>query len=168
MKVRMMEDNYIYFPIVTIGGTTGDYYVDCPVTSCKFAEYKIVSVSTLANCAVYVSGDSKTIQLPIDGSATLSGNTTGKGQFFAMSGTSTVTDCSEYDRITHSQKRVFVRIDNDGKSSTYVGIKFRIMPVTIVPGPAKATHPDLGHQMNIERERNIKATIPERGKVNVR
>lgn len=149
---------YNYFPAVTIGGTTGDYAIEAPVGSNRWAEYQIVEIANGANAAtVVVSGDAPPITPVFDGSKTISGDERISGHVFNLPASVTQQcDTNQWDRITHSQHKCFVRIDNASNKSTYVTIRFRVRLLTIIPGPPKETHPDLGHQLNIERAENIK------------
>ncbi len=164
-------ENYNEFPAITIGGPTGDYTLDVPVQSCRWAEYQVASIAAQVAAQVVVSGDSKPAALAYDGSKTLSNDTSFVGQAYTLSANQpSITPNDGWTRITHSQKRVFVRIDGVGAgNSCYVSIRFRARLHKVIPGPAEATHPDLGHQMNIQRAERIKdrvaktrAGIPER------
>jgi hypothetical protein len=158
------------FPAMVVGGPTGDYFIEVPVESSRWAEYQVVSIANGAQAAtVVVSGDDKPIALPYDGSKTLSNDAFIRGQCFSVPASTTIRgDTGQWDRITHSQKRVFIRIDSAVDKSTYVTIRFRSRLLTIIPGPTETTHPDLGHQMNIQRANRInehvektRAGIPE-------
>ncbi len=163
-------ENYNYFPAITIGGPTGDYFLDTPVASNRWTEYQIVQIANGAQAAkVFVTGDNdKPPQLLYDGSNTLSNDASVRGLAFQIPASTTIVgDSNQWDRITHSQDRVFVRIDAAADKSTYVTIRFRVRILTIIPGPAESVHPDLAHQLNIQRSERIKervsrAGIPER------
>lgn len=164
-------DQYNIFPSVVIGGTTGDYEIECPVQSCKWAEYRILHIAnaTTADAQVVVSGDTPPIALPYTGTLkTLTDNTFIRGEAYYCIYEQTTRGAQQWQRITHSQRRVFVRIDNGGVSATYVTLQFRVRVLTNIPGPIEAVpHPDLGQQINIAREKRIndrlvKAGIPER------
>jgi len=152
---------YNYFPPVTIGGTSGDYMIQAPVDSNRWAEYQVVEIANGAQAAtVCVSGDSKPIAPVFDGSKTVNGDERINGHVFNIPASVTQQcDTQQWDRITHTQHRVFARIDNAANKSTYVTIRFRVRLLTIIPSPAKETHPDLGHQLNIERANNIQDHI---------
>lgn len=161
---------YNYFPAQVIGGPTGDYTIDAPVGSNRWAEYQIVEIANGAQAAtVVVSGDDKPSALSYDGSKILNDNTFLRGHAFQVPASNTIRgDTGNWDRITHSQKRVFVRIDSAADKSCFVVIRFRVRMLTIIPGPSETVHPDLGHQINIQRAKNIqdhidknRAGIPE-------
>lgn len=149
-----MEDPYNYFPAVTFGGPSGDYSIIAPVTSCRWAEYCVVSAANGdgGTGAAVISGDNKPAALVYDGSKTLNTDTYFTGQALRLPQTSTVFPQEIWQRITDSQKKVFARIDAAAASSFYITVKFRVMPITVVPGPALTVHPDHSHQMNIARE----------------
>ena len=74
---------------------------------------------------------------------------------------------AEWDRITHSQKYVFARIDTSGSGAVYIGIQFRVRYLKVIPGPAPTVHPEHEQQYNLARahtvvERLKAAGIPER------
>lgn len=168
------DHDYNQFPAITIGGPAGDYFIDCPVPSARWAEYQVASIAAQVAAQIVVSGASKPSSLVYDGSKTLSGDTNSGasaafvGQAYTVSANQpSITPSDGWERITHSQRRVFVRIDVANGNSCYVTIRFRTKLLTIIPGPTPTTHPDLGHQMNIQRSKNIKdrlakAGIPER------
>lgn len=152
---------YNYFPPVTIGGTSGDYSIVAPVGSNRYAEYQVVEIANGAQAAtVVVSGDSTPVAPVFDGSKTISGDERINGHVFNLPASVTQQgDTTQWDRITHSQHKCFARIDNAASHSTYVTIRFRVRLLTVIPGPPKETHPDLGHQLNIERSQNIQDHI---------
>lgn len=153
---------YNYFPSVVIGGVAGDYFVDCPVISCKYAEYKVLSIanSTLADAQIVVSGDSKPSALSYVAASSqlLSDNAFFRGQAFFVTFEHGYNTPMEWQRITHSSKRVFMSLAN-GAGVTYVTIQFRVRLIDIIPGPSDAIHPDLGHQMNIQRSDRIEQKL---------
>jgi hypothetical protein len=163
-------ENYNEFPAQIIGGGAGDYFLDCPVLSCKWAEYRVISIanSTLGDAQVTVSGDSTPVTLPYSGTLkTLSDQVFFRGQAYFCTFESGLIAPMPWNRITNSQKRVFARIDLTGGGACYITLQFRVRLLTSIPGPIDATHPDLGHQINIERAERVKkqlnkAGIPER------
>ncbi len=163
-----MEDpDYNVFPSMTIGGPTGDYFLECPVTSGRWVEYKVVQVVNGSGdiASIVISGDSVPVALAYDGSRLLSNDVSIRGQAYRVPINSTlVGQCHNWDRVTHSQKRVYIRIDGPGAAaSAFVTIKFRVKLLTIIPGPTETTHPDLGHQLNIQRAENIRAHLDKNG-----
>lgn len=161
--------NYNYFPTLTIGGPSGDYKIQCPVTSCQWAEYRVVTLanSTNADTHVIVSGDDKPIALPFDNTKIITDQNFIRGQVYYCLFASNVSPNARWDRITHSQKYVFVRIDTSGSGAVYVGIQFRARYLKVIPGPAETVHPEHEHQMNLLRSDTIvkrlkAAGIPER------
>lgn len=150
----MSDDPYNYFPAVTFGGPSGDYSIIAPITSCRWAEYCVVSAANGdgGTSAAVVSGDSKPVALVYDGSKTLNNDVFFAGQPLRLAQTTTALYQEIWQRITDSQKRVFARIDAAAETSLYITVKFRVMPITTIPGPSLTVHPDHEHQMNIARE----------------
>lgn len=152
---RKCNDPYNYFPPITIGGPTGDYFVECPVTSGRWVEFAVVAIANgdVGVGAVVVSGDSKPVALNYTGGNTLSDETYLRGIAYRLGASTTlIGDSDAFYRVTHSQKRVFVRIDAGTSNSMYVTLQFRIKPLDRIPGPSVTVHPDHAHQMNIARE----------------
>lgn len=159
---------YNEFPVMCFGGPTGDYQIACPVLSSKYVEYRVLSIACGDGGAsnVFITGDSdKPIQAVYDGSKILNDDAFHRGMAFRVPKTATTLIDSPWIRITHSQRRVFARIDSF--DSTYINLQFRARILDIIPGPADSIHPDLGQQMNIQRSERIesrlaRAGIPER------
>lgn len=146
------SDNYIYFPPFTIGGPTGDYEAWCDLPDCRWCEFAIVSITNGTGAAsVVISGDDKQIQAVYDGSKIFSKDAIIRG-IVAMVPSTWIQpfDADVFHRVSHSQKKVFARIDCG--NSCYITIRFRAMPISIVPGPSLAVHPDSEHQINLARE----------------
>jgi len=164
---------YNEFPPIVIGGPGGDYQVACPVLSCKYAEYRVLTVTCGDGGAanIVITGDDKPIALPYDASKTLNDDTFIRGQAYRISKSNTTVIFSPWARITHSQKRIFARIDTF--DSCYITLQFRVRLLDVIPAPSETIHPDLGHQMNIDRSERIelklaRAGIPERAIEHVR
>lgn len=162
-------ENYNYFPTMTIGGPSGDYKIQCPVVSCQWAEYRVVSLanSTNADSHIIVSGDDVPKALPFDNTKTLTDQAFIRAQVYYALFASNVTPNARWDRITHSQKYVFIRIDTGATAACYVGIQFRTRYLKVIPGPAETVHPEHEQQINLARahtvvERLRAAGIPER------
>lgn len=154
MCISNDEQLYQEAPAVTIGGPSGDYELIAPVTSCRWAEYAVVSVANGdgGSGSVVVSGDSAPKALAYDGTVTLNKDNFVRGRAYRVAATtSTPGDPDSYERITHSQKKVFVRIDAANNTSIYVTLKFRMRILDRVPGPSTTVHPDHAHQLNIAR-----------------
>lgn len=163
------DHEYNQFPAITIGGPTGDYELPAPVMSCRWMEYQVVSIAAQVAAQIFITGDTKAATLVYDGSKVLSKDTSIVGTAYTVSSNQpSITPSDGWERITNSQNKVFARIDGVGAgASCYITIRFRAKLLTVIPGPAETTHPDLGHQMNIQRSKNIKdrlakAGIPER------
>lgn len=155
------------FPPIVIGGPGGDYFIECPVLSCKYAEYRLLCLTCGDGGAanIFVTGDDKPIQVVYDGSKILSNDAFLRGIACRIAKTSTTYVLSPWFRVTHSQKRVFARIDTF--DSCYITLQFRVRLLDVIPGPAETIHPDLGQQMNIQRSERIESRlaivgIPER------
>jgi hypothetical protein len=163
-------DSYNTFPSIIFGGGAGDYEVEVPVRSCKWAEYRIIAIANSSGGAaqVTVSGDNPPITLPYTGTLkTLTDDVFFRGEAFFVPSGATVIGNGVWERITHSQRRLFARVDSTGNGATYITAQFRAKVLTNIPAPIEQTHPDLGHQINIAREKRIKdnlerAGIPER------
>lgn len=154
MCISNDEQLYQEFPAITIGGPSGDYFATAPVTSCRWAEYAVVAIANGdgGTGSVVVSGDSAPKALVYDGSKTLNDDNFVRGRAYRVAATtSTPCDADDYERITHSQKRVFVRIDAGNSSSLYVTLRFRVRILDRIPGPSTTVHPDHAHQLNIAR-----------------
>jgi len=149
------DPTYEEKPALTIGGPSGDYFVTCPTTSCKWAEYAIDSVvnGDGGTGAVVVSGNSKPSALDYTGLAqnTFSDDALIKGVPIRVPATVTQVINSSWERITNSQKRVFVRIDAAASTSMFVTIRFRIKVLDIIPGPTQTGHADAMQEMNEAR-----------------
>jgi len=165
-------DQYNIFPSMIFGGGVGDYEIECPVRSCKWAEYRILQISNSSggSAQVTVSGDSPPVQtLSYTGTLkTLNDDVFLRGEAYNVPLSDTKVGSLVWQRITHSQRRVFARIDSTGNGATFITVQFRVRVLTNIPGPIEAVpHADLGQQVNIAREKRIndrlvKAGIPER------
>jgi hypothetical protein len=164
-------DTYNIFPSMIIGGGAGDYFVECPVKSCKWVEYRVIAIanSSGGTAQVTLSGDNLPPTLPYTGTLkTLNDDVFFRGEAYFIPSGDTRIGTQTWERITHSQRRMFCRIDSTGNGATYVTLQFRAIVLTNIPGPIEAApHPDLGHQVNIARARRVndhlvKAGIPER------
>lgn len=167
MADQTAEDGYNYFPPITIGGPTGDYIVTAPITSCRWAEF---AVDTIVNGdggtgAIVVSGNSAPKALDYTGSSAIkfSDDVQLKAWPVRIPATTTQYINSDYERITNSQKRVFVRIDAAASTSIYVTLRFRVKPHRIIPGPSPTVHPDAMENMNKLRSETAKQRLQELG-----
>lgn len=160
------SDDFNYFPPITVGGPTGDYYITTPVTSARWTEYAIVSVANGdgGSASIFITGDDKPLQLAYDGTKTLTADTFIQGIAVRVASTTTTSfDSDAWFRVTHSQKRVFIRIDAGSSSSCYVTLRFRDKLVTVVPGPAVTVHPDHQQQLNIARAEKTTERLKQLG-----
>lgn len=161
----LQKEEYNYFPPITIGGPTGNYFVDCPVQSGRWAEYAIVSLHSDTSCDFVVSGDSAPQDLDFTGATTLSADAYVSG---VTCGTATTRESVSFQgdvfyRITHSQKRVFVRVNVASGHAGYITIRFRVKLISIIPSPSPTVHPDAMQNMNIAREQSIKSRMNKMG-----
>ena len=149
------DDGYTYFPPVTIGGLTGDYFVQCPITSCEWAEFAVDTVTNGdgGTGAIVISSTLPPVALDYTGISTskLNDQAVYHGWPVRIPATTTQYINSDYERIMHSQKRVFVRIDAAASTSMYVTLRFRVKRLQIVPGPSPTVHPDHMHNINQAR-----------------
>ena len=160
-------DGYEYFPPVTIGGPTGDYFIICPVTSCQWAEF---AVDTIVNGdggtgAIVISGNSVPKALDYTGltANTFTNQVFLKGWPVRIPATTTQFINSDYERITNSEKKVFARIDAAATTSMYITLRFRIKVLTIIPGPSHEVHPDHMHTLNQARAETTVQRLKELG-----
>ncbi len=153
-----------YTQPLTIGGPSGDYILDCPIRSCKFAEYSVMSISSNANATIVLSGTSKPNALDYTGATTL--NDDAVIAALAINTTTTAPTYSApdtYFRIINSQKRLFARIDVAVGNAVFLTVRFRIMPISIIPGPAPTAHPDEGHLVNAARAEMTNKRLEQMG-----
>src|SRR5258708_8008865 len=116
-------DGYTYFPPITIGGPTGDYFVDAPVPSARWAEYSVLSVcnGTGGVATVSVSANSAPKKIPFDGTLTASNDVQIQGQVYRIGIDTTLPIITEFARMPqNAQKRLYVRIDAAASTSAYV------------------------------------------------
>ena len=164
----MQDDGYNYFPPITIGGPTGDYFVTCPIVSCQWAEF---AVDTIVNGdggtgALVVSTDVTTPKaFDYSGSSAikLSDDVQYKGWPIRIPATSTQFINSDYERIINSQKRVYVRIDAAASTSMYITLRFRVKELVTVPGPSHEVHPDHAHELNKARAETTTQRLKDAG-----
>jgi hypothetical protein len=157
---------YIEFPARIVGGATGDYFIDCDVKSCRWAEYIVTGISNGAASAstIVVSGNIKPGDLNYVGAAgtALNGTSDGAGNyvlgnsFTVLASTSIPAPMVLWERIQHSAKRVFIRINAGSNNSCYVNIRFRIAVLKRIPGPAHTVHPEHGQKLNDARAEAVK------------
>lgn len=161
------SDHYNYFPAMTIGGPTGDYEIISPVPSGRWAEYSIVAIANgdTGSSSVFVSGRSAPVQLLYNGSQTMNKDAFVPGIAARVAATTTSYPAlADFEKVTHSQQKVFVRIDVTGGGSCFVTLKFREKLHTVIPGPTPATsHSDHGHQMNIARSEKTSERLQKMG-----
>lgn len=149
-------ENYIEFPAITVGGTTGSYVVTCPTTSCQWAEYCLDTVvnGDGGTSAMIISGNSAPpADLDYSGASTakLTDGNYLKGVPIRIPATSTQYVNSSWERITNSEKKVYVRINAAASTSMYLTLRFRVRLLKVVPGPAVTTHPDNMQALNNAR-----------------
>ncbi|HEV2580464.1 MAG TPA: hypothetical protein VGT44_06390 [Ktedonobacteraceae bacterium] len=150
--------HYQEFPPVTIGGPTGDYSIVCPVTSGRWAEFAIDSIvnGDGGTGALVISGRNPPKALAYDGSVKIDGTNDSVFLYatpIRIPATTTLHPNSAFERITSSEKRVYMRIDAAASTSIYVTLRFRLRILERIPAPAATVHPDHAHNMNKERAR---------------
>lgn len=150
------EKNIQTFPSRVIGGATGDYLLQCDILNGRVTEFQIVSIANgdAGVSKVFVSGQSKEAARALNwvGGVTLNDDNHAYGQAYSLAAsTSIFAPLTEWERVTHSQKKLFVRIDTVNSNSVFVTIRFRVKDLEIVPGPAVTAHPDHMQQLNIAR-----------------
>src|SRR5690348_16313181 len=137
-------EHYTYLPPFTIGGATGDYFLECTVKSGRWAEYAVDSIANgdVGTSSIIVSGTNPPVAAVYDGSRTFSYDTASNGVYYRIPATTTYTINGSYTRIQHSQFRVFVRIDTSASNSCYVTIRMRVRHIEVIPGliPSASPH----------------------------
>lgn len=177
---QYLQNGFIYFPPVLIGGPSGDYVAQCPVASCEEAEFEVIAVATndSGTPQALITGDKpQPKQLAYDGTASLGlfSGTDGGSQVFpgiaiAWPGANIPSPpAGEYFPITDSQKRIFVRIDVTSGKAMYVTLRYRVRPIRQVVGNVATVHPDMEREHNLAREHQAAArlqarTIDQRGR----
>lgn len=166
---------YNEYPPITVGGVPGDYIVECPVKSARWAEYSILAISSsdvTGAHACAISGRSTISDSTFDyddqsyNGADGTGDSSVPGVIpIRIAATQTIFPITRWFRITSSEKRVYIHIytANPVDSAMYITVQFRTRVHEIIPGPSKTVHPDHAHQMNIERADNINEHLKQMG-----
>lgn len=158
--------DYTYLDVVTFGGPTGDYEIVGAMQSARWLEYRLVSIanSTFGDSHIVLSTKKAPIALPFDNTVTINTDNFLHARVFYLKAASMITGEAEiWERLTHSQHKLFARIDASGNGVSYISVQFRARILTTIPGPFPSTHPDLGHQMNIERGEIIEKRLRQLG-----
>lgn len=158
--------DYTYLDVVTFGGPSGDYEIIAAMQSARWIEYRLVSIanSTFGDTHVVVSTKLPPKAVPFDNTVTLNtDNFLHARVFYLQAGSMESGQDGIWERITNSMHKVFARIDAGGNGATYISVQFRARILTTIPGPFPSTHPDLGHQMNIERADRIEHRLKQLG-----
>ena len=136
---------YTEFPSRIIGGPTGNYELAIDVPSNQWGEFLVVNIGNGAGIAnVVISGNSPTAVRTLDysGATTLNKDNSMQGiALTAAANTSIFAPMIFWERIQHSQKKVFVRIDVTA-GACFLTIRFRIAKLKIIPGPAVTGDPN--------------------------
>jgi len=157
---------YQELPPITIGGEPGSYEVPCPIASCRWAEFAIDSVvnGDAGTAALFVTGNSAPgFEMNYAGVNSLSNDEYVYGTPIRVPATTTLPINGDYQRITNSERKVFVRIDGTAGGSTYVTLRFRARILERIPGPSKEVHPDHAHELNKLRADNVNQRLAELG-----
>lgn len=157
---------YTYLDVVTFGGPTGDYEIIGAMQSARWLEYRLVSIanSTFGDSHVIISTKKAPIALPFDNTVTINtDNFLHARVFYLKAGSMESGQDDIWERVTNTMHKVFVRIDAGGNGASYISLQFRARILTTIPGPFPSTHPDLGHQMNIERGERIEKRLKQLG-----
>lgn len=148
------EELYEYFPAVTIGGPTGDYFIPTPTSSNRWTEFAIVAVTNgdVGSGSVIISGNSKPVKLLTDGSVTLNNDNVVKGITYRLAASASTSGGGDvYERVTNSERKVFIRIDAAASNSIFVSLRFRNRLITRIPGPQHTVHPNNMQDLNNAR-----------------
>jgi hypothetical protein len=164
----MCQDNsFEESPAITIGGATGDYFVIAPIVNGRWAEY---CIDTIVNGdggtgAIVVSGNTIPKALDYTGIAAnkMSNDAFLKGVPYRIPATTTQQMNSSWERITNSEKKVFIRIDAASSTSMFVTLRFRSKVLGTVPGPSHEVHPDYMQEMNKARAETTKQRLKDMG-----
>jgi hypothetical protein len=161
------SEGYTEFPPYTIGGGTGDYFIQCPIVSCQWAEYSIDSIvnGDGGTGAFVVSSERPPVAMDYTGAAAnkMSDNASLQGVPLRLAQTTMSGIKSPWTRIVNSQKRVFVRIDAAASTSMFITVRFRIRDLAIIPSPSAAGHHDAMDLVNQDREMRIKERLGQMG-----
>lgn len=161
------DSSYEELPPITLGGPTGDYFVICPIRSGKWVEF---AIDTIVNGdggtgAIVVSGSAIPKALDYTGQSTikLSDDAVLRGTPFRIPATTTQQINSSWERITNSEKKVWVRIDAAASTSMYIALRFRNKVLDVVPGPNHEVHPDFMQEMNKARSETTRQRLQDMG-----
>lgn len=157
---------YTYLDIVTFGGATGDYALTAPMDSCKWMEYRLLSIasSSLGDSQILLSTKNAPKQLSYDNTTTFTTDQYVHGRAIYVPKANSFQGQDEtWERITNSQHKLFARIDAASNGACYISIQFRARILDTIPGPFPSVHPDLGQQMNIERAERVEKRLKQLG-----
>lgn len=165
------DPSYEEFPPITIGGPTGDYFITAPVVSCRWAEFAVDLVvnGDGGTGAVVISGSvgggNPPKALDYTGSAAIkfSDDAYLKGWPIRIPATTTQLVNSSWERITNSQKRVYLRIDAAASTSIYITLRFRVKVLSHIPGPSHEIHPDYEDVLNAARSETTRQRLRDMG-----
>jgi hypothetical protein len=167
---RVMDQHieYVTFPAVTIGGGTGNYEIACDVSNGQWAEYAVITVTNgvvSGQASALVNGNSRA-SIPsalnyVAGAGTsLNKDNSVKGTNYVVNNTlQCLTPPLRWERITNSERRVFVRIDAQASCSAYVSLMFRIAVLKIVPSMPVTVHPSEMDRLNDARAAASRARL---------
>lgn len=152
------------FPSRVIGGSSGDYSLQIDVPPNRYAEFLIVNIANgdAGASKVIVSGQSKEAARAFNwvGGVTLNDDNHAMALAFSLGASANAfAPMLGWEKITHSQKRVFVRIDTVASNSVFVTVRFRMRELEIIPGPSHTVHPDHMQQMNIARAEAVRQRL---------
>lgn len=162
----MNDDRYTYLDIVTFGGPSGDYEIVGAMQSARWLEYRLVGISnsTFGDSHVVISTKLPPKAVPFDNTVTLNGDNFMHARVVYLLAASSINGDGEiWERVTNTMHKVYARIDAGGNGATYISIQFRARILSVIPGPFPSIHPDLGHQMNIERGERIEQRLKQLG-----
>lgn len=148
------EELYEYFPAIVIGGPTGDYFIPTPTSSNRWTEFAIVAVTNgdVGAGSVIISGNSKPVKVLTDGSVTLNNDNVVKGIMYRLAASASTSGGGDvYERVTNSERKVFIRIDAAASNSIFVSLRFRNRIIDKVPGPNHTVHPNNMQDLNNAR-----------------
>jgi len=121
--------DWLEIPSVSIGGGSGDYFVDCPITSHDVVEYRITALSnfdTSVIASVSISGLAAPLTPPTSTQTTVNSSNAFQGIIYGVPPVAHATIMPTYEHLTNDARRVYIRIDTSGTGQVYVSVQFRL------------------------------------------
>lgn len=152
--------DWLELPSVTIGGGSGDYFIDCPISSHDEVQFRVTALSNFdasALASAVVSGTAAPGTPPTSSQTTVNGASALQGIVYGIPPSAHATITPTYEHMQNPQRRVFIRIDTSGSGQVYVSIQFRLH--AHMKGAPHAVHivndPEHEDLINQQRESQI-------------